>query len=63
MRLDASIVIDRPVGDVWRFYAVNHVQNHPTGLGTFIRRRNSRSGMRRSTERIKSLMETEAPPP
>lgn len=23
MRLDASIVIDRPVGDVWRFYAVN----------------------------------------
>lgn len=29
MGLDASIVIDRPVGDVWRFYAVNHVQNHP----------------------------------
>ena len=59
MRLDASIVIDRPVGDVWRFYAVNHVQNHPrwdpdielehtsdspVGLGTLIRRRNSRSG-------------------
>lgn len=59
MRLDASIVIDRPVGDVWRFCAVNQVQNHPRwdpdieleqtsdgplGLGTILRRRNSRSG-------------------
>ena len=29
MRLDVSEVIDRPPADVFRFYAVNHVQNHP----------------------------------
>lgn len=52
-------MIERPVSDVWQFYAVNHVRNHPRwdphmemeqlsegpmGLGTLIRRRNSRSG-------------------
>jgi uncharacterized protein YndB with AHSA1/START domain len=59
MRIEVSTTIDRPVADVWRFYAVEHVRNHPRwdpdmeleqisdgpiGLGTRIRRRNSRSG-------------------
>jgi len=54
-----SNVIDRPVAEVFRFYAVEHVRNHPRwdpdieleqasdgpiGVGTMIRRRNSRSG-------------------
>jgi uncharacterized protein YndB with AHSA1/START domain len=54
-----SQVIDRPVEKVFQFYAVEHVRNHPRwdpdielwqvsdgpmGLGTMIRRRNSRSG-------------------
>ena len=54
-----SNVIDRPVDKVFRFYAVEHVRNHPRwdpdielwqasdgpiGVGTVIRRRNSRSG-------------------
>ena len=54
-----SWVVDRPVQDVFRFYAVEHVRNHPRwdpdielkqlsagpiGVGTMIRRRNSRSG-------------------
>jgi len=45
--------VDRPIADVWRFYAVEHVRNHPRwdpdihleqlsngpiGLGTRIRR-------------------------
>ena len=57
MRVQVSIEIDRPVADVWRFWAVEHVRNHPRwdpdieleqisqgpmGLGTRIRRRNSR---------------------
>lgn len=51
--------IDRPVADVFHFYAHEHVRNHPRwdpdielekvsngpmGVGTVIRRRNSRSG-------------------
>jgi hypothetical protein len=59
MKVEVSQVIDRPVADVFRFYAVNHVRNHPRwnpdleleqvsdgpiGLGTVIRRRNSMSG-------------------
>ncbi len=59
VRMDLSQVIDRPVSDVFRFYAVEHVRNHPRwdpaielwldsdepiGVGTVIRRRNSRSG-------------------
>jgi len=54
-----SQVIDRPVADVFHFYAHEHVRNHPRwdpdielekvsngpmGVGTVIRRRNSRSG-------------------
>jgi hypothetical protein len=35
MRLDVSEVIDRPPADVFRFYAVNHVQNHPGGIWTW----------------------------
>jgi hypothetical protein len=52
--LERSVVIDRPPADVFRFYAVEHVRNHPRwdpdmhleqatpgpiGLGTVIRRR------------------------
>lgn len=59
MKVEVSQVIDRPVADVFRFVAVEHVRNHPRwdpdmeleqltegpiGVGTIIRRRNSRSG-------------------
>jgi hypothetical protein len=59
MNISAAARIDRPVGDVWRWYAVQHVSNHPRwdpdmqlqqltpgpmGLGTRIRRRNTRWG-------------------
>ena len=52
-------VIDRPIDKVFHFYAAEHVRNHPRwdpdielwldsdapiGVGTIIRRRNSRSG-------------------
>lgn len=54
-----SQVIDRPLADVFHFFAHDHVRNHPRwdpdieleqitsgpiGVGTIIRRRNSRSG-------------------
>ena len=57
--VQVSEVIERPVEDVFRFYAVEHVQNHPRwdpymqlekvtdgpiGVGTVIKRVNSRSG-------------------
>ena len=57
--IDISVVIDRPVAKVFRFYAYEHVRNHPRwdpdiqleqvsagpiGVGTVIRRCNSRSG-------------------
>lgn len=59
MRVQVSIEIDRPVADLWRFVAVEHVSNHPRWdpdmhleqisegpirLGTRIRRRNTRWG-------------------
>jgi len=59
VKVEVSEVIDLPVGEVFSFYADNHVQNHPRwdpdielsldqdeplGAGTVIRRRNSRSG-------------------
>ena len=59
MEIRAETTIDRPVADVWRWYAVEHVRNHPRwdpdmeleqisdgpmGLGTRIRRRNVRWG-------------------
>jgi hypothetical protein len=59
VRLEVSTTIDRPVAEVWRWYAVEHVRNHPRwdpdmeleqisdgpiGVGTRIRRRNSRWG-------------------
>ena len=59
MRVEASTTIDRPVADVWQFYAVSHVANHPRwdetieleatsskaiGVGTVIRRRVNRFG-------------------
>ncbi len=59
VRIEVSEEIDRPVPDVFKFFAEDHVQNHPRwdpdielwrtsdeplGLGTIIQRRNSRSG-------------------
>lgn len=59
MEISAETILDRPVADVWRWYAVEHVRNHPRwdrdmelqqlsdgpmGLGTRIRRRNVRWG-------------------
>ena len=29
MEIQVSTVVERPVADVWRFYAVDHVRNHP----------------------------------
>jgi hypothetical protein len=57
--VQVSKVIDRPVAEVFRFYAHEHVRNHPRwdpdmqleqvsdgpiGVGTIIRRRNTHSG-------------------
>jgi hypothetical protein len=59
VRMEVSQEIDRPVPVVFKFYADNHVRNHPRwnpdielwrdsdepiGLGTIIQRRNSMSG-------------------
>ena len=59
MKLQLSQVIDRPVADVFRFFAIEHIRNHPRwdpfmqleevtegpiGVGTIIKRINSRSG-------------------
>ena len=60
VHVQVSTEVDRPVEDVWRFYATDHVRNHPRwdpdmhleqlsdgpiGLGTRIRRVNTRWGM------------------
>jgi hypothetical protein len=59
MKIAVSTLIDRPLAGVWRWYAVEHVRNHPRwnpdmelelisdgpiGLGTRIRRRNHHFG-------------------
>jgi hypothetical protein len=59
LEIQVSKEIDKPVADVWRFYAVEHVHNHPRwdpdmhleqlsdgpiGVGTRIRRVNTRWG-------------------
>jgi hypothetical protein len=59
VQISATATIDRPPADVWRWYAVEHVSNHPRwdpdmqleqltpgpiGPGTRIRRRNTRWG-------------------
>jgi uncharacterized protein YndB with AHSA1/START domain len=59
LRVQVSTVIDRPMAEVFRFYAHEHVRNHPRwdpdmhleqltegpmGVGTIIRRVNTRSG-------------------
>ena len=59
LQFESSQVIDRPIGKVFHFFAVEHVRNHPRwdpdielwldedqpiGVGTIIRRRNKRSG-------------------
>jgi uncharacterized protein YndB with AHSA1/START domain len=56
VKSEASIEIDKPIADVWRWYAEDHVRNHPRwnpdleleqisdgpmGVGTKIRRRNT----------------------
>jgi hypothetical protein len=57
--IHVSTVVDRPLAEVFRFYADEHVRNHPRwdpdmhleqvtdgpiGVGTVIRRRNTHSG-------------------
>ena len=57
--VDVSILINRPVSEVFNFYAYEHVRNHPRwdpemqleqisdgliGVGTILRRRNTHSG-------------------
>ncbi len=59
MRFQFSVLVDRPISDVFAWYADDHVRNHPRwdpdielekmtdgpiGLGTLIRRRNVRYG-------------------
>jgi len=59
LEIEVSAVVDRPIALVWDFYAVHHVENHPRldpdlelenttggpiGIGTVIRRRNTRFG-------------------
>ena len=59
MEVQVTIEVERPVADVWRFYAVDQVRNHPRwdpdmhleqisegpiGVGTRIRRVNTRWG-------------------
>lgn len=59
VRVQVPIVINRPVAEVFHFYAVEHIRNHPRwdpemqleqisdgpiGIGTIIRRRNTHSG-------------------
>jgi uncharacterized membrane protein len=59
LQFESSQVIDRPVDKVFRFFAVEHVRNHPRwdpdielwldsndpiGVGTIIRRLNKRTG-------------------
>ena len=59
IRIEVSEEIDRPVPVVFRFFADDHVRNHPRwdpyielwrasdepiGVGTIVQRRNSRSG-------------------
>ena len=59
LQFESSQVIDRPIGKVFHFFAVEHVRNHPRwdsdielwldtdnpiGVGTIIQRRNKRSG-------------------
>ena len=58
-KIQVSVVIDRPVAEVFHFYAIEHVRNHPRwdpdmqleqvsdgpiSVGTIINRLNSRSG-------------------
>jgi hypothetical protein len=59
VQIQVPVLIDRPVADVFHFYAHEHVHNHPRwdpdmhleqvsdgpiGIGTIIRRRNTYSG-------------------
>lgn len=70
MNVESSTVIQRPVGSVWDFYAVHHVENHPRwdptielqatsddpiAVGTIIERRVTRFG--RTTEGTMKVVE------
>ena len=59
VKIQVSVLIDRPVAEVFHFYAHEHIRNHPRwdpdmqleqvsegpiGVGTIIRRRNTHSG-------------------
>ncbi|MGA9533152.1 MAG: hypothetical protein WBR18_10595 [Anaerolineales bacterium] len=59
LQFESRQVIDRPIDKVFRFYAIEHVRNHPRwdsdiklwlgpgtpiGVGTIIHRKNKRSG-------------------
>lgn len=59
VRVQVSTVIDRPLKEVFQFYAYEHIRNHPRwdpdmqleqvtdgpiGVGTIVRRRNTHSG-------------------
>lgn len=72
MQVEVSTVIDRSVSNVWDFYAVHHVENHPRwdpsleleatsdgpiGLGTVIKRRAARFG--KTTEGTMEVVEFE----
>lgn len=72
MRVESSTVIQQPVGSVWDFVAVHHVQNHPRwdptielqatsddpiALGTVIKRFVTRFG--RTTEGTMEVVEFE----
>jgi hypothetical protein len=73
MRVEVSEVIDRLVAEVFRFYAHEHVRNHPrwdpdmelervsegsVGVGTVIRRRHTHSGI--PVEGTMEVVESEA---
>jgi len=70
--VQVSEVIDRPVADVFQFYAHNHIRNHPRwdpdmqleqvsagsiGVGTVIRRVNTHSG--KPVEGVMKIVEFE----
>lgn len=59
VKVEVPVLINRPVAQVFHFYAVEHVRNHPRwdpdmdleqvsdgpiGVGTIVRRRNTHSG-------------------
>ena len=71
LQFESAQVINRPIGKVFQFYAVEHVRNHPRwdpdiklwlennvplGIGTFIHSRNSRSSTPVGGKNMKQLI-------